>query len=191
MQRAADQIDLARLFKLRLVVARFGEMDIARWWNTEGVLGRYGTSAFGRGFPGSHFFAQARVVFAVAQSRCAELFAAPGCMSLWQMPAVIEDRFEERWQSWLDEAASWEPFFRALAGVTSDDLIGTLRGFELLSESQATAAAALDQAIEGLTVRLPGSRVLDDDTVVLLAAGFSHSAPGELRIPYARLENRN
>ncbi len=27
-------IDLDRLLKLRLLVARFGEMDLARWWNT-------------------------------------------------------------------------------------------------------------------------------------------------------------
>jgi len=35
-------IDLDRLLKLRLVVARHGEMDRAGWWNTNGMLGRYG-----------------------------------------------------------------------------------------------------------------------------------------------------
>ena len=35
-------IDLDRLLKLRLVVARFGEMDLAKWWNTRGQLGRLG-----------------------------------------------------------------------------------------------------------------------------------------------------
>lgn len=29
-------MDLERLLKLRLVVARFGEMDLAKWWNTKG-----------------------------------------------------------------------------------------------------------------------------------------------------------
>ena len=38
-----DTIDLNRLFKLRLIVARYGEMDGARWWNTDGVLGRKGS----------------------------------------------------------------------------------------------------------------------------------------------------
>ena len=28
-------IDFDRLLKLRLVVARFGEMDLAKWWNTK------------------------------------------------------------------------------------------------------------------------------------------------------------
>ena len=57
-------IDLDRLLKLRLVVARFGEMDGARWWNTKGQLGRLGAAALRRGFPRTHRFAQARAVFA-------------------------------------------------------------------------------------------------------------------------------
>jgi len=32
-------LDLTHLMRLRLVVARFGEMDVARWWNTRGMLG--------------------------------------------------------------------------------------------------------------------------------------------------------
>ena len=44
-------IDFDRLLKLRLVVARFGEMDIAKWWNTRGQLGRLGAAATRRGFP--------------------------------------------------------------------------------------------------------------------------------------------
>ncbi len=35
-------VDLNRLFKLRLIVARHGEMDGARWWNSNGVLGPKG-----------------------------------------------------------------------------------------------------------------------------------------------------
>lgn len=31
---AALPIDFERLFKLRLAVARHGEMDVAGWWNT-------------------------------------------------------------------------------------------------------------------------------------------------------------
>ena len=78
----ATSIDLDRLFRLRLVVARVGEMDLARWWNTRGMLGRHGAMALKRGFPATHYFAQARVVFAVARARCQELFAPPGCMTL-------------------------------------------------------------------------------------------------------------
>ena len=66
--------DLDRLLKLRLIVGRFGEMDNAKWWNTKGQLGRLGTAALRRGFPRTHFFAQARSVFAVAAHRCSEVF---------------------------------------------------------------------------------------------------------------------
>jgi len=38
------RLDLDRLLKLRLVVARFGEMDHACWWNTKGQLGRLGAA---------------------------------------------------------------------------------------------------------------------------------------------------
>src|SRR5271170_4172154 len=79
-------IDLDRLLKLRLVVARFGEMDIGKWWNTKGQLGRLGTAATRRGFPRTHYFAQARSVFAVAAHRCREVFDPPQCVTLWHLP---------------------------------------------------------------------------------------------------------
>ncbi|MGE4057006.1 MAG: BrxE family protein [Vicinamibacterales bacterium] len=50
---------------MRLTVARFGEMNLAKWWNTKGQLGPLGTAALRRGFPRTHRFAQARSVFAV------------------------------------------------------------------------------------------------------------------------------
>ncbi|MGE0823064.1 MAG: BrxE family protein [Candidatus Binatia bacterium] len=89
MTSGEQRIDLDRLLKLRLVVARYGEMDIARWWNTQGLLGRRGAVVLKRGFPTTHPFVQARVVFAVAQSRCHELFDPPGCMTLWSLPAEL------------------------------------------------------------------------------------------------------
>jgi hypothetical protein len=78
-------IDLDRLLKLRLVVARFGEMDLAKWWNTKGQLGRLGAAALRRGFPRTHHFAQARSVFAVAAHRCTEVFDPSGGVTLWRL----------------------------------------------------------------------------------------------------------
>jgi hypothetical protein len=72
-----SDLDLDHLLRLRLVVARFGEMDLARWWNTKGMLGRHGAVVLKRGFPATHHFAQARVVFEVARGRCRELFIRP------------------------------------------------------------------------------------------------------------------
>src|SRR5262249_1148666 len=123
-------VDLTRLLKLRLVIARHGEMDAARWWNSRGMLGRHGAIVLARGFPRTHFFTQARVVFAIARSRCHELFSPPGCMTLWHLPAALEDQFDERWQHWLDEADTWAPFFQDLATVQEDDLLQVLTRFD-------------------------------------------------------------
>ena len=107
-------LNFDRLLKIRLVVARFGEMDLARWWNTRGQLGRLGASAVQRGFPRTHYFAQARSVFAVAAHRCHEIFDPPDSVTLWQLPEAIEEEFEAKWEIWLDRANEWQPFFRRL-----------------------------------------------------------------------------
>ena len=41
--------DYKRIFRLQAVVARVGEMDIARWWNTQGLLGPRGAVVLKRG----------------------------------------------------------------------------------------------------------------------------------------------
>ena len=69
-------------------------MDLARWWNTRGQLGRVGTAAIRRGFPRTHYFAQARSVFAVAAYRCQEIFDPPNSVTLWRLPETIEEEFE-------------------------------------------------------------------------------------------------
>ncbi len=91
-------IDLERLFKLRVAIARAGEMDLARWWNTRGQLGPLGTSALRRGLPRTHRFAQARSVFAVAAHRCRELFDPPKCVTLWSLPASVEEELDSRFE---------------------------------------------------------------------------------------------
>ncbi len=186
-------IDFDRLLKLRLVVARVGEMDLARWWNTRGMLGRHGAVVLQRGLPRTHRFAQARVVFAVARSRCHELFDPPGCMTLWHLPAEIEDRFEDRWQAWLDEAETWTTLFErlqalAVDGSPAEALLGLLRELELVDEAQVEVVGGLRRSAEGRSLPLPGVHRPDDDAVALLAAGFSRGEPGKPAIPYARLE---
>jgi hypothetical protein len=182
-------IDLDRLLKLRLVVARHGEMDGARWWNTQGMLGPRGAVVLGRGFPSTHYFAQARVVFAVARSRCQELFNPPRCMTLWNLPAEVEDQFEEHWQSWLDDAERWAPLFEALAAHSGTDLPTTLGEFDLVSASQLEVISTLRRSAENRAVLVPGALYPNDQSITLLAAAFSLGAPGSLTIPYATLES--
>ncbi len=129
-------VDLDRLLRLRLVVARFGEMDLARWWNTNGMLGHQGTVVLKRGFPVTHYFAQARVVFAVARSRCHELFHLPGSMTLWDLPVHVEDAYEDRWHTWLDETG-WVGMFERLAALGAQKPVGRSDGLRAAFPSPA------------------------------------------------------
>ena len=162
-------------------------MDRAGWWNTNAVLGRYGAIAVGRGLPRTHRFARARVVFTVARSRCEELFDAPGSVTLWRLPAEVEDAFDEHWQGWLAQSESWNPFFDSLAEPESTDLISELEKRELITPSQIDTVNTLRRSAEGRAVPIPGERSLGDDLVALLAAGFSKGEPKTPAIPYARL----
>ena len=188
MNPAHHQVDLERLFKLRLVVARHGEMDAARWWNTQGMLGRHGALVLKRGFPSTHFFAQARVVFEVAKGRCRELFDPPGCMTLWSLPAEIEDQLEEQWQEWLDELAKWQTVYEIVQVQSGANLLTSLSELDLISESQIEKVAKLRRSAGNRAVPIAGTYLPDDEIITLLAAGFSRGEAGSPALPYARLE---
>lgn len=179
-------IDFDQLLKLRLVVGRFGEMDLAKWWNTKGQLGRHGTAALRRGFPRTHRFAQARTVFAVAAHRCAELFDVPGTVTLWRLTDSIEEEFDAKWEQWLDSAAEWTPFFERIEGAPPADLAKVLRSFELVTDSDIEACARLRRSAEGRGIPLPGTFGGSNSDVALLALGFSRNEVGSLAVPYLR-----
>lgn len=178
-------INLEKLFQLRLVVARFGELDNARWWNTKGQLGKVGTAVLRRGFPRTYRFAQARSVFAVAAHRCDEVFNPPGCVTLWKLPESIEESFDARWEHWLDHASDWSPFFEWIETQSSTDLIKVLRSIELVTEADLEAYARLRRSAEGRAVALPGVFGGTDADVALLALGFARGEPESLAVPYA------
>jgi hypothetical protein len=179
-------IDLDRLLRLRLTVARFGEMDSAKWWNTKGQLGRLGAMALRRGFPRTHRFAQARSVFAMAAHRCSELFDPPGCVTLWRLPEDVEETFDARWEHWLDNSGHWEPFFERIELLPKSDLVGTLTAFRLVDQSDLDAFGRLRRSVEGRAVPLPGVFSGRDSDVALLALGFARSEQSALAVPYAR-----
>lgn len=179
-------IDLDRLLKFRLLIARFGEMDYARWWNSKGQLGRLGTSVLKRGFPRTHYFAQARSMFAVAAHRCAEVFDPPSSATLWRLPEALEEEFDARWEHWLDSAAEWAVFFEKLDSLPGTDLASVLRSFEVVGDRDLDAYARLRRSAEGRAVPLPGIFSGTNDDVALLALGFARGEPGALAVPYAR-----
>ncbi len=182
-----SEIDLDRLLKLRLAVARYGEMDVARWWNTK-QLGPLGTTVLRRGFPRTHRFAQARSVFAVAAQRCSELFELRGCATLWSLSEILEEEFDMRWEHWLDHAEEWSGLFLALETPPGGSLPDLLRSFDLVSESDLAAAVPLRRSAEGRAVPLPGTFRAGGDAIALLALGFACGEPGALVVPFIRRE---
>ena len=189
MNQAGPSVDLDRLLRLRLVVARFGEMDVAKWWNTKGQLGRLGTAALRRGFPRTHHFAQARSVFAVARHRCREVFEPPGSVTLWHLSEAIEDEFVARWEHFLDHASDWKPFFEQLQGLPGTDLLEILSNFELVTERDLESYPSLRRSAEGRAVLLPGVFSGSADDITLLALGFARGEVGRPAVPYQRRED--
>jgi hypothetical protein len=182
----STDLDLDRLLKLRLVVARFGEMDIAKWWNTRGQLGRIGAAALRRNFPRTHRFAQARSVFFVAAHQCIKTFDPPECVTLWRLPEIVEEAFDARWEHWLDHASQWTSFFEKLETLTGTDLADILRSFELVGARDVEAYGRLKRSAEGRAVSLPGLYSGTDADVALLALGFARGELSQLAVPYAR-----
>ena len=189
MNQVGLSVDLDRLMRLRLVVARFGEMDVAKWWNTKGQLGRLGTAALRRGFRRTHHFAQARSVFAVAGHRCREVFEPPGCVTLWHLIEVIEDEFDAHWEHFLDHAGDWKSFFQELEGVSGTDLIDTLSSFELVADGDLEAYSSLRRSSEGRAVQLPGLFSGSAADIALLALGFARGEVGRPAVPYQQRDD--
>ena len=185
--KVETQIDFEHLLKLRLVVARHGEMDSAKWWNTAGLLGRKGALLLSRGFPKTHRFAQAKLVFTVARSRCAEVFDSPGCITLWKLPATLEEQFDARWARWLDERDSWEQFFSEIEQPGSN-LLDTMRRHHLIEPKQEDDISRLICAADSRSVPISGIFAPNNDILTILAAGFDRGEVGKPAIPYARRE---
>ena len=175
------------LLRLRLVVARYGEMDLARWWNTRGQLGSYGASALKRGFPRTHHFAQARSVFTVASERCRQVFNPAGCVTLWRMTDDIEGGFEAEWEHWLDNAGEWSPFFESIRPLSLEcDLAATLRRLGLAGDDDLEELRDLRAGSGSRSVQLASPFSGSQRDVRLLALAFSKGEPGSLVVPYAR-----
>lgn len=183
-----QKIDFDWLLRLRTVVARCGEMDACRWWNTTGQLSAYGAKVLRRGFPRTHYFAQARSVFAVAAHRCAEVYDPPRCATLWNLTDDIEDRFDARWEGWVDSAEQWAPFFESIAETKDFNVVDLLRRFKLVNDGDVEEAEKLKKSPKGDGIQVHGPFVIGHRDVALLALAFGKSGKGELLVPYAPLE---
>lgn len=179
-------MNFERLFTLRLIVARYGEMDMAKWWNTKGQLGRFGSMALSRGFTRTHHFAQARSVFAVASSRCNEVFHHPDCVTLWSLPDHIEEEFDLRWEKWLDNSDGWKETFAKIESMASGDLISCMKSFGVIGERDFATVTKLPHTTDSNSVLLPDPFLEKDEDLTMLALAFSKGSEGSLVIPYAK-----
>jgi hypothetical protein len=184
-----EPFDAGHVLKLRVVVARIGEMDRAGWWNTRGQLGPLGVLAVSRGLPRTHHFAQARAVFAVAAHRCAEVFDHPASWTLWRLPRGIEDAFGARWEHWVDEASTWAPFFVRVAELEGTDVAAALHDLGLVDEGDLEAAAKLRTSAEGRAVALPDRFSGTRRDIALLALGLSLGGQSSPAVPCALAED--
>lgn len=179
-------LNLDMVLKMRLVVARFGEMDLARWWDTKGMLAKTGRLAVSRGLPKTHRFAQARAVFAVARARCHEVYCPPDGVTLWDLPAEVESAFDERWPLWIENQPAWQPFFDALEAISGDDLVGAFAKVAPLPSATLDTAKRMKRAADQKAVPLGEVSVVTDDLVSQLAVGFSKGEPGRVAVPFAK-----
>ena len=184
-----NDIEMAWLMKLRTVVARLGEMDCGKWWNSDGQLGPQGASVLRRGLPRTHNFAQARSVCTIAGLRCAQIFDSPGTVTLWRLTDALEERLDVLWEGWLDDAASWRPFFERVARLKNTDVPAALKEFDLVTDDEIAAGTKIKKASDGRSIMVPG--VFDEKrrAVALLAVSFAAGTQGNLVVPYARRAN--
>jgi hypothetical protein len=179
-------LDLEWLLKIRTVVARIGEMDLAKWWNSNGQLGPQGASVLRRGFPRTHYFAQTRSVCMVAAARCAQIFDPPGSVTLWRLTDAIEERLDVLWEDWLDDAGTWRPFFERVAGLKSTDVTASLKDFGLVTDEETEASSGIKKSADGRSMQMPQLFDGGRRSVAQLALSFAAGSPGNVVVPYAR-----
>jgi hypothetical protein len=183
---ADPTVNLDLLLKLRLVIARVGELDLGQWWNTKGQLGQVGATVLRRGFPRTYRFAQARSVFAVAAHRCKEVFDPPGCVTLWRLDEETEEAFDAQWESWIDSSGEWDGFFDGLQRIERLDVAKACVSRGLIVDGDVDILTRLKRSAEGRAIQLPGLFSGVDQDLRLLALGFARSELGALSVPYMR-----
>ena len=178
-------IDLNNLFKLRAAVGRYGEMDVAGWWNTLGVLAPQGAAVYKRGLARTHFFARVRLVSSVARLRSASIFPAPRVATLWSLPPALERdlSFEERtWATNANGGEEWQDFEAALASPDTDDLVEWLAGLGLTTPDIASWIDSLAAAPGHKGIEVPGP--INDSAIRSLAAAHTRAGNKDLIVPF-------
>lgn len=184
----ATQVDLDLILALRLAVARFGEMDRFKWWNTNGMLGQIGELVASRGFPKTQSFARARVVFAVASNRSDEIFNPPDSYTLWRLPSEIEERVDERWADSLDTPEPWMDLLSRIDSEMVDgrELLDALSNLKLISQETSEYVKRLRRSDDNRSVHIKQPGKTAGNAIEILAAAFNCGEQGKLAVPFIR-----
>jgi hypothetical protein len=142
-----------------------------------------------RGFRRTHFFAQARSVFAVAAHRVAEVYNRKEAVTLWGLPADVEDAFDTHWAQWIETADQWNGFFSVLEGCGAN-IVEELRRFDLVTDDQVERVSRLRRSAEQRAVHVPGDFDGSDDDLTMLALAFSRGERRNLAVPFQRWSGR-
>lgn len=181
---AAGGVDAEWLFKLRVVIARCGEMDLGRWWNSSKQLGAAGRTVLSRGLPRTHHFAQARCLAAIADQRCCQLLGDDRAITLWRLPASIEDAIERRWEGWIDDAAAWGVFFASVAALSKSNVANALKALDLVDAAELKAAAGLKRSVDERGVMVAKTFSGARRELALLALGFGAGSVNDPVVPF-------
>jgi len=184
MSTPVPNVDLEWLLKLRVAIARCGEMDLARWWNSNTQLGLAGASVLKRGFPRTHHFAQARSVISIAEHRCNELFPQTDVITLWRLPDVIEEQMELHWDDWIDRAPDWVPFFHAVGKLDTSDPVDALNVLTLVTPGEIKSGKALKRRTDSRGLQVAKSFSGAREELALLALGFAAGARNDPVVPF-------
>lgn len=177
---------LDHILKLRIAVGRYGEMDRAGWWNTNGIMDSKGGVVLERGFPQTYPLVQARIAFSVAEDRCKSVFAASDAATLWSLPADLEDQFESSWSQWLSHADRWGNFLEQVNDATEEGLTHGLTSLGLIEQVHTDQAMEAEQ--EGGSVQISSDvDEVDEDVASALAASFALGDTNELVVPFITL----
>lgn len=176
-------IDLEHLYKIRAAVGRFGEMDGAGWWNTQGVLGARGAAAYRRGLPQTHFLARVRVVSTVAAERSGTVYPASGVATLWTLPPSLERSLSFQERSWATNGAhqAWATFESELASP-SEDLVDWLIALHLVEQPTADRLETLRMDPGGKGILVPGP--ISNEAIQLLAIAHARGGKKDLVVPF-------
>ena len=163
-------------------------MDIARWWNTSGILSSLGSKVASRGLPRTEFYGRARVLFAVATQRTRQYFSPLESFTLWSLLPSVENALDEAMIRWAHEGRSWPAIEEVLAGLKLGGIEKALQAAGVATEQVTGLVPKMKAGPEGKSVLLPQTSKITDDTVALLAAAFSRSKPESLLLPIVSLK---